>query len=410
MTDPYPVRTITADDYPAWVQTVSGAFGEDMRDSEIEHERSTTEFDRTIGAFDGDAPVGGAGIYSRSLTIPGGVLPIAGVTWVGVAPTHRRRGILTSMMRKQLTGLHESGGESVAALYAAEAAIYGRFGYGISTRHLGMDGDTSRMAFRPGIDVGTGRIRLVSADEARPSMEKLYDEIRGTRVGWLDRRDAWWNYRLYDEEHARHGATSRRFVEHEEPDGSVSAYAFYRLKGEWDESGNRSTVQVQEVVATTAPAYAAIWRFLTEIDLHPRISFHVALDEPLVHLLLDARAIRYRVYDGLWVRLVDVDRALAARRYATPLDVVFEVEDAFCPWNAGRWRLLADGDNVTCERTQDAADLRLSSTELGAAYLGGTTIATLAAAGRVEELTSGAVARCSAAFRSDREPFCPEGF
>lgn len=409
MTDPFPLRTITADDYPAWVQTVSGAFGEDMRDADLEHERSTTELDRTIGAFDGDTPVSGAGIYSRSLTIPGGVLPIAAVTWVGVAPTHRRRGILTSMMRKQLTDLHESGREPVAALYASEALIYGRFGYGLGTRHLGIDGDTTRMAFRPGIDVGAGRIRFVDKDAAPPILQKLYDEVRGSRPGWLNRRDAWWDYRLYDEEHNRHGATARRFVVHEEPDGSPSAYAFYRLKGEWDENGNRSTVQVGEVVAATPTAYAAIWRFLTEIDLHPRISCHVALDEPLTHLLLDARSVRQRVYDGLWVRVVDVDRALAARRYSAPLDVVLEVDDPFCPWNAGRYRLRADGD-VTCERTQDAADVRLTPTELGAAYLGGTTIAALAAAGRVTEVTPGAVARCSAAFRGEREPFCPEGF
>jgi predicted acetyltransferase len=390
---------------------VANTYGADRSDAYLANERSCIELDRSIGAFDGDAPVAGAAIYPRSMTLPGRVQqPVAGITWVGVSPTHRRRGILTSMMRKQLTGLHESGAEPVAVLRASEGAIYGRFGYGIASHGASFQGDKRSMGFRSDIDVGQGTIRLLSRDEARPLMEKVYDTVRVDSVGWVDRPDKHWDARLYDAEHARQGASAPRFAVHEAPRGTITGYAIYRLKDERDVYGNNiSSVEVIELAASTRQAYAAVWRFLIDIDLHPRITYNGAPDEPLPHLLNDARAVRSTVVDILLVRLVDVNRALAARQYATPLDVVFQVEDSFCPWNAGRYRLQADGDLVTCERTQQHADMQLSSTELGAVFLGGTTLASLAAAGRVTELQPGAVVSCSVAFRGEREPFYPAG-
>ncbi|MEJ8654371.1 sterol carrier protein domain-containing protein [Streptomyces sp. MS1.AVA.3] len=130
-------------------------------------------------------------------------------------------------------------------------------------------------------------------------------------------------------------------------------------------------------MTTCHQTYAALWRFLAGIDLVPWIEYEGAIDEPLPHLLTDPRAVRSTQVDRLWVRLVDVDRALAGRRYATPLDLVLDVEDSFCPWNTGRYRLQANGDDVACERTHAPAGLQLTSTELGAAFLGGTTLAPL---------------------------------
>ncbi len=170
-----------------------------------------------------------------------------------------------------------------------------------------------------------------------------------------------------------------------------------------------SAVQVVELAAATRQAYAALWRFLAGIDLVPWIEYEGAVDEPLPHLLVDPRAVRSTPVDRLWVRLVDVDRALAGRRYATPLDLVLEVEDGFCPWNTGRWRLRAEGAAVGCERTTAPADLRLAAAELGAAFLGGTTLASLAAAGLVQEVRPGALDRATVAFRGEREPFYPGG-
>ena len=404
MRDPYPLRPVSSDEFKTWAHMIANTYGLDRRDADLEHERSTIELERTIAAFDGASPVAGAAIYTRSMTIPGAVQPIAGVTWVGVSPTHRRRGILTSMMRKQLTDLHESGGEPIAMLNASEATIYGRFGYGIASHAAQFDGEKRCMRFRPDIDVGQGTIRLLNRDEARPLMEKVYDTIRIERVGWVDRAGKFWDARLYDEEHVRNGATALRFAVHKEPDGAVTGYAIYRYHSE----GN-GTVQVKELAAATRQAYAALWRFLIDIDLYLQITYEGAIDEPLPYLLFDTRAVRSTVVDRLWVRLVDVDRALATRRYAIPLDMVFEVEDPFCPWNSGHYQLQADGDSVTCERTQASADLHLTAAELGAIFLGGTTLAQLSAAGLVKELRPGAVATCTVAFRGEREPFCPTG-
>lgn len=405
---PYPLRPVRDDEFETWARVIANTYGEDRSDADLVQERTCVELERTLAAFDGATPVSGAAIYTRSMTVPGAVVPVAGITWVGVSPTHRRRGILTAMMRQQLTDLHESGGEPIAALNAAEASIYGRFGYGIASQLAHIHGDKRSMRFLPDVDFGQGTIRLLSRNEAQPLMEHVYNTVHSHTVGWVDRPGKFWDARQYDAENVRSGATSLRLAVHQEPDGTATGYAIYRLKGRGDDDpGN--TVQVKEMVATTPQAYAAVWQFLIGIDLHPWIRYEGAVDEPLTHLLLDARGMRSTLRDNLWVRLVDVDRALAARRYATALDVVFEVEDTFCRWNAGRYRLQADGEVVACQRTSAHADLRLSSTELGAVFLGGTTLASLAAAGRVEELRPGALARCTVAFRGTREPFCPAG-
>ncbi|KOG41977.1 GNAT family N-acetyltransferase [Streptomyces decoyicus] len=411
MTDPYLLRPVTDDEFAPWARMVANTYNEDRSDEELADKRATVELARTIGAFDGETPVGGTAAYARCLAVPGAVLPVAGVTWVGVAATHRRRGILTAMMRKQLTDLHECGGEPIAVLRPSEAAIYGRFGYGPATRGAQLRCEKRSMVFRPGTAFGDGTIRLLGRDEARPLIERVYDQVRTGAVGRPDRTDRSWDSRLCDEPQAREGATSLRFAVHQDPGGHVTGYALYRIRTAVDVFGNNNgAVQVMECVTTCHQAYAALWRFLAGIDLVPWIEYEAAVDEPLPHLLTDPRAVRSTQVDRLWVRLVDVDRALAGRRYATPLDLVLDVEDSFCPWNTGRYRLQADGDAVACKRTHAPADLQLTATELGAAFLGGTTLASLAAAGRVSELQPGALARASSAFRGDREPFYPGGW
>ncbi|MFI0976267.1 GNAT family N-acetyltransferase [Streptomyces sp. NPDC021093] len=401
MTTSYPLRTIEAHEFDAWARMITTTYGQDWREGALRSARSVIEPARTLAAYDGQDIVGGASIYGRSLTVPGACTPVAGITLVAVLPTHRRRGILTAVMRKQLTELHESGGEAIAALNAAEATIYGRFGYAIAAHLAQLSGDKRDMAMRPDVDLGTGTIRLLDADQARPLLEKVHDTARRRTVGWVDRTEKYWNARLYDAEHVRNGATAFRFAVHTEPSGAVTGYALYRSRA--------STVDIVELAATTRQSYAALWRFFIDLDGHDHLTHEGAVDEPLPHLLLNPRAARTTVVDNLWVRLVDIDRALAARRYTTGLDVVLEVEDTFCPWNTGRYHLHADADTVTCERTRTQADLRLSAAELGAAYLGGPTLTALAAAGRIQELRPGALAATSVAFRGPREPFHVSG-
>jgi predicted acetyltransferase len=370
------------------------------------------EMDRSLGLWEDDRVVATSGIYSRSLTVPGAVVPMAGVTWVTVAPTHRRRGVLTAIMRRQLTELHEQQREPVAGLWAAEYPIYGRFGYAPATYRGGLTGRTERLRLRPDVDFGSGRVDAVPVEVYRPAAAALHEAVRRFVPGNLARPDAWWTRILRDAPEHRNGATASRYLLHTEADGTPTGYAAYRLKSGWTDSGEPDgTVLVQEVRATSTAAYASLWRLLLSVDLVRTLQApQLSPDDPLRHLLVDGRALHSTLVDALWLRLVDVDRALAARRYPTPIDLVIEVRDEFCPWNAGRWRLAGHPAGGYCGRTDLDPDLVLGAEELAAAYLGGVSLATLQAAGRVTEVSPGAVTLASAAFGWPVTPWCPDDF
>lgn len=405
------LRPIDRTELPAFYRTLSEVFGEDPDDRDRELLAPVFEPERSLAAFDGGEVVSTAGIYTRDLTVPGGPRPAAAVTFVSVQSTHRRRGLLTSMMRHQLTGLHSDQQEPVAVLWASEGGIYGRFGYGVAARQLAWDGRKDKLRIRPGVSTGTGRVVLVAAEKARPHEQAVYEALRPASVGFLSRPGAWNDRLAADPAHVRGGATARRHALHTEQDGSVTGYATYRVKTEGGPGRNESELRVEDVFATTPQAYAALWQFLAGIDLVPNMSRRKApLDDPLQQIVADGRALAGSVYDSLWVRLADVGRALATRTYAQAVDVVLDVRDEFCPWNSGRWRLSGDAGGAVCAPTQDPADLALSSTELGAVYLGGPTLAALGAAGLVTESRAGALAAASRAFAGDRQPFSPEVF
>jgi len=406
------LRPIDSSEFPAFFRSIVETFGEDPRDADRDADLWVFEPERSLaGIDDGGSIVATGAICSRDMTLPGGPRPVAGVTMISVAPTHRRRGILTEIMRRQLTELHDQQREPVAALWASEGGIYGRFGYGLASRRGALSARTAELQLRPGTDLGSGRVRLAGAEEARPHVVRVYEELRGGQVGWLDRRDRWWDYRLRDPEHWREGATALRYALNIEEDGRATGYAVYRIKPVWDTGVNETEVQVIELAATTPPAYASVWSFVTSLDLVPKLRKRIApLDEPLQHVMLNPRAVRLDVFDCLWVRLADVGRALADRVYSADVDVVLEVADDFCGWNAGRWRLAGGTGGAECVPAHGPADLALSSTDLAAAYLGGTTLASLAAAGRVTELRAGALAAATRAFVTDRQPWCPEVF
>jgi predicted acetyltransferase len=405
------LRPVTTDEFPAYYRTLSEVFHADPRDAERELELAVFEPDRSLAAVDGKDIVATAGIYSRTMTVPGAALPIAAVSLVSVQPTHRRRGILTSIIRRQLSELHDEQREPVAALWASESVIYQRFGYGMASQGAHLSGQLDQLRFRPEVDTGAGRVRLGAPEESMRHLKSVYEAVRPHQIGFLDRGGRWWDNRVSDLEHWRAGATSLRFALYEEPDGQVTGYAIYSTKSAWVDSEPDSEVRIRELVGSTPQATAGLWSYLLSLDLVRAVKQgHGPVDEPLLHLVADPRKVRLTLADQLWVRLADVGRGLAGRRYATELDVVLEVTDAFCPWNAGRWRLAAGPGGATCERTNDPADLALSSTELGAAYLGTTTLASLAAAGRVTELRPGALSAASVAFRADRPAWTPEIF
>jgi predicted acetyltransferase len=393
------LRPATEEEFDDFGRAVMAAFHGELTEEDSRHYRRIDEPERSLAWFDDGRIVAGTGIYSRHVTVPGAVVPCAAVTAVGVVPTHRRRGLLTAMMRRQLEEVHARG-EPVAILWASEGAIYGRFGYGIAARsgRITARRPLARLAAPP---PPGDPLRAGPAAEHVEHMRSVHERVRAERPGMLDRPGPWWDVRLHDPESQRKGAQPLRAVV--VPDG----YAIYAVRSDRDEDGPAGEVAIRELVAATPPARAALWHFLLDQDLTRTIGWALAPpDEPLWLMLTDPDAVRVVLERSLWVRLVDVPVALAARAYASDPDVVLEVADAFCPWNEGRYRLSESG----CDRTEDEADLRLDAAALGAAYLGGTTLRDLAGAGRVTELRPGALARASATFASDVAPWCPEIF
>lgn len=406
------LRPARPEEWRAWRGAISAAFGLEAAEPYLSEPAPVAELDRSLGLWEGDRVVATSGIYSRVLTVPGAVLPCAGVTWVTVAPTHRRRGILTAIMRRQLTELHEHQREPVAALWAAEYPIYGRFGYAPATFRGDFTGRTERLRLRPDVDLGSGHVELVPKETYQAAATAVHERLRRFVPGNLERDQRWWDRILQDEKEHRHGAIERRYLLHTEPDGTVTGYAAYRVKPGWSDGAEPDgTLTVEEARATSTAAYAALWRLMLSVDLVRTVKAPLlAPDDPIRHLVTDARALRVSQLDGLWVRLVDVDRALAARRYPAPIDLVIEVRDELCPWNAGRWRLSGHPAGGYCGRTDLDADLALGIEELSAAYLGGISLGALHAAGRVTELSPGAVALASTAFSWPVPPSCPDEF
>jgi predicted acetyltransferase len=402
-----PIRAAADDDWPAVFRLMMTAFHDGVDEEWERIERGVFEPDRSLVVEDGDRMVGHACVLTRDLTVPGAVVPAAHVSMVSVAPTHRRRGLLTRLMHRQLAEVAE-GGEPVAVLWASEGRIYPRFGYGLASQRVSYTVDIREVRLPEPTE--PGRLRIEPPAEALPQLRRVYESVAPGRPGWSSRDDRWWAYRLADPAGRRRGATERRATLHEGAAG-VDGYALWRSKGNWGAGGPEGEVSVDEVVATTPDAYLALWRFLISIDLTRSARLWLGgPDEPLLHLANEPRRLGATLGDGLYVRIVDLPAALAARRYAAPVDLVIEVTDRLLPGNAGRWRLTADPEKATCTRTEQPADLACDITELGAAYLGGTPLAALAAAGRVRAPRPEALAAASTGFGWHRAPSAIEIF
>ncbi|NUK70865.1 GNAT family N-acetyltransferase, partial [Streptomyces lunaelactis] len=364
------LRVLRPSEWDDWYRKLILAFGGvDESPEERELWDSLTEHERSIGVWDGEECVGTAGAFSFRLSVPGGaVVPAAGVTMVSVAATHRRRGVLTSMMRRQLDDVRKWG-EPLAVLTASEPAIYGRFGYGAATLQLRAEIDTARV--RLAVPEGTDDIRLrqVKPTDAGAECEAVYARLVAGRPGMLARRPGWERLPVLDAPADREGASPLQCVLAERG-GEVVGYTLFRIKPSWDTAGPNGTVILQDLQALDPAGCAALWRFLFGIDLTSKLRMlNRPVDDPWQHLVSDIRRCNVRLRDSLHVRLVELGAALEARTYRTPVDVVMDVEDDFCPWNAGRWRLTGDAKGASCKRTEDDADLTLSVRELGAAYL-----------------------------------------
>jgi predicted acetyltransferase len=385
------------------------AFQEELRKEDAERDERVLERERMFAAYDGDLLVGTAADSGLTLTVPGAELPAAGVTFVGVLPTHRRRGILSQLMRAELDAI-AARGEPLAILWASEEPIYGRYGYGMATVRMSIEAERDRMRFR-GDPTPVGQVRLVNEEEAARIVPPIYERVRRETPGMFARSEAWWReYRLPDPEHHRRGAGPRYFAVLD-LDGADEAYARYRVKDDWQDGISASTLRVIEAVATSPLAHRELWRYLFGVDLVQKIeSWLLPVDHPLFLLVTEPRRLRPRAGDGLWLRIVDVERALGARTYAADGAVSLELTDAFLPKNAGVWRLEVSGSEGRVSRSDAAPELRLDVADLGSTYLGGFTFAELARALRVDELAEGAVERADDLFRTPSAPWCPEIF
>jgi predicted acetyltransferase len=411
MSASYPIRTITPNEFEAFGEVPGQAFLEDWPPEDRELERSVTEFDRTIAAFDGGQMVGTAGAYTFRLTVPGGVTDAAGISLVSVLPSHRRRGILTDMMRHEIDDARQRG-EAVAILFASEPAIYGRFGFGLATWHqrLRIGRGDGRLAVGAAADSKEPGLRFASPAKVRSDIVKLFNAAVPGRPGMLARSDQWWDILLSDQPTRRDGMSPLR-CSLAVDDRGLQGYSLYRTKPSWADGIADGTIQLSELIALTPGATAALWADLFSRDLVGQVvAERRPVDDPLLAMLADPRRAQPRVSDALWVRLIDLPAALAQRTYASAVDVVLDVLDPSLPDNAGRWRLSCGGpgDAATaqCERSTTPADLVVTAQALGAAYLGGASLGQLAAAGYLSERAPGTLARLATAMSWDPRPWC----
>lgn len=404
------LRTVTARTYPAWHRAFEAGFQEEHHPEMLDFDRPLMEFDRAFGFAVGDRWVSTCGAFSRELTVPGGAaVPTAAVTVVTVHAPFRRRGLLTAMMRHQLEDVARRG-EPLAALWASESSIYGRFGYGPAAARAMLQGTNRRLTFLPGVPV-EGSVDEVDRERFLTVAPALHEAGRADRPGGLDRPAKWWDQTLVDFPFFRHGSSELHFLLHHDAAGDVDGYALYRFKEDFGPTEPTGEVIVREIRADSPAAHAGLWRYLLDLDLARTFSVRNApVDEPLRHLVTDARAVETRITDNLYVRVVDVRGALQARRYRTEVDAVIEVTDPLLPQNTGRWRLRGGPGAARVTRSREEPDVSLGVLELGTVYLGGPSLVDLARAGRVTEHRPGALEQLSTAFGWHRAPWCPDNF
>lgn len=360
--------------------------------------------------------------YDMQLTVPGALgaharVPMSGLSWVGVHPDHRRRGILRALMRHHLGGLHERGAEAVAGLWAAEVGIYGRFGYGPATLNTRVSlGRSAELSAPEPLVRAADQLRThmvaVDSDEATAALQQVALAAAPHQLGTVTRGERIHRSWFRDVPKARGSKEALQLLLATRA-GEPTAYAVFRREDKWsDHEIPEGTLQVREMAAVDPAGLLALARRLVDFDLIGTVKMdNRGLDDPLLWWAGGPRSTTVTVTDALWLRLVDLPRALGQRGYAAPADVVLEVTDDVCPWNAGRWRFTVDADGTgRCARSDAGADVHLPVRALGSAYAGGRSIAAQTLTGLVSEVTPGAVRALSLAMRADTDPLGTIGF
>lgn len=360
--------------------------------------------ERALIVSDNGVEAAGCGAFALQLTTPGGRASCAGLTMVGVQPTHRRRGLLSAMMRRFLDDCRERG-EATAYLWASEEKIYGRFGFGLSALSGDIELARDRAAFFTDAPA-EGRVRLVSLEAALAPAQYVYDAVAAERPGLLSRSEDWWRRRILVDLAWQRAGGGELTCAVLDLNGAPAAYALYRFNQKLERGVPGGSVQVVEAMATSPAATRAIWRYLCDLDWTAKIrADFLPVDHPLILLAAEPRRLNLRLRDGCWLRLVDVAAALNARAYG-PCEMVVELSDSFCPWNAGRWRIGAGG----AARTEAPADAACDASALASVYLGGFSWRDLAAAGRANLRDEAALLNADRVFERRGAPFVPEIF
>ncbi len=401
------LRRVNDDSYPAFVKNMERTYGFDY-DPDEDTFRSIVDIDRAFGHFDDDGMVSTIGAYSLEMTVPGDVVRCGGTTVVTVAASHRRQGLLTEMMRRHFDDVKERQ-EPIAALWASESEIYGRFGYGratttaeITVHRRGQPLSRHAPATRP--------VRFVDLDEARSLLPQFHDRIRLGQPGMFRRWPEWWEARVFSDFSSRRGgATAARWAVVEGDDG-IDGYAKYRTK--WapgDDGHSGAELITTELFGGTPESWASLWSFLLNHDLVAKITARLrSPDDPIFDLLAGPRRAQTEVDDGMWVRVMDVPAALSARRYQSEFAGVFEIHDPM-GLAGGTFRLEASGGGSECKPSDADPDIVMDIEDLGAVYMGNGGFRRLARAGRL----TGDVSKLAAvdqAFAWDPKPWCPEIF
>lgn len=367
-------------DFDDWARARAASFGRELHPAAAAKLQAVIDPARALAVRDGTEIVATAHTSQRMLTVPSGCIAAGHVTAVSVLPTHRRRGILSAMMDRQLADGVERG-EPVAVLGASEAGIYRRYGFGVAVEKAALELSRDHADFAAPPPVDAGRVRLVNRSTALQKLPMVYDAVGDTRVGMLSRTPAAWSQAL--PESAAEGAIHQAV--HETDQGHPDGYAVYRTQLRWNEGLPAGELTVTELLATSPVTEEALWRYVAGVDLVATITAPGRpVDDALPWMLADPRRLQRRPADALWLRILDVQAALSSRAYGCNDALVLQVIDNRAPgWAAGHWLLEATTKGATVSRTSRPATLVLEAADLAAAYLGAVSFTTLARAGRV---------------------------
>ncbi|KNB51409.1 GNAT family N-acetyltransferase [Streptomyces caatingaensis] len=406
-------RTVDETELAEWMRGMLTGFllSATASKEDVELRRGGIDFSRTQGAFDDGRCVGTFRSFAQRITLPGGAAaPVSAVTNVTVSATHRRRGLLSGMMARELRAARERG-DAAATLTSAEYPIYGRFGFGPAVSAASWEVDTARTGLdrRYGAPPCGGRVDFADGATVRELAPALHERVRTARHGVVDRDERWW--RLATGDLRRSDWTEPFHVLYRSADGRVDGLLTYTADDVWTAKRPQNTARVRDLVAATPQAERALWHFLLTADWVMTADTGLrAPDDVLPLLLPDPRAARITVQaDFVWLRPLDVPALLEARTYAVPGSLVVEVADPD-GYAAGRWLLDAGEGGASCTPTTRTADLALGAGELGRLLLGDESAVRLAALGLVTEERPGAAARADALLRTSRRPWCPDTF